>query len=131
MASETRSSAPYEGYSIELSLSPSLSNEGVAGYVCAMAAEELNGTGAPLIFRRTLELSKTQAAVTNLMRPGSAPPAEQLAAELVGLGVAYMKELIDLVNKGFRTIALEATRSPSEVKSRIGMSESALRAREK
>ncbi len=128
---ETQAIAPHEGYSIEPVLSSTVSAEGVAGYSCVVTATELDGAGVPLVFRRTLELSQAQAAVANLTRPGTAPPPEQLAAELIGLGVSYVKALIDVVNNGFRAIAPTATRSPSEVKSRMGMSESALRTREK
>ena len=51
-------------------------------------------------------------------------------ADLIRLGTTYMRGLVDLVNRGFRTLAPAATLSSSEARSRVGMSDTALRARE-
>lgn len=129
-ASESASTAPYKGYQIEPTLLRGSTAEGNAGYMCVLTATEVAESPTPLVFERTLELSQTQAAVTNQRQPGSMPPQEQLDAELVDTGITYMQALIDLVNHGFRTIARRATLSTSEVRSRIGMTDAALQRRE-
>ena len=129
--SDTPAPSAYKGYEIAVEIAHEVATDGNISYTCVLTATELDSAGAvPLIFVRTLELSGAQAAVTNLWQPGSAPPQEQLDAELTGVGSAYMRALVDLVERGFLAIARTANRSPSDVKSRMGMTDSALQRRE-
>lgn len=120
----------YEGYRIVPVLARELASDGNVSITCVLTATEVADLPARMIFARTLELTQAQAAITNQLHPGSVPPPEQLDAELIGIGVGYMQALIDLVNGGFRSLAPLATHSPSEVRSRLGMTRTALQRRE-
>jgi hypothetical protein len=121
---------PYEGFRIEARLLREVDADGTTTRTCALTATELAGDPTPLVFERCVFLSQGQAALRNLQRPGAQPAEEQLDADLLGIGVRYIHGLIDVANRGFRMLAPAATRSFSETRSRLGMTDAALRLRE-
>ena len=121
---------PYEGYALTPELREEARTDGDALYVCVLTATEQAERPVPVVFARTIAVSQAQAAVTNQRQPGVAPQRGEMEASLLGIGVTYMQALIDLVNRGFRTIAPANTLAVNEVRSRLGMSDAALRLRE-
>ncbi|MHB8574045.1 MAG: hypothetical protein ACYDCQ_01815 [Dehalococcoidia bacterium] len=127
---ELRPEPPYEGYVIAPSIQRAEVAEGNPTYTCVLTATAVPDGAARPAFARTLELSETQAAMTNRWRPGAVPTREQIDGELVDIGVAYMQALVSLLNHGGRGIAAAATLSLGQARSRIGMTDAALSARE-
>ena len=99
-------------------------------YSCILSAARAGDTAGSVIFERTLELSETQAALTNRWRPGAIPTRDQIDEELITVGSAYMQTLIPLLRNAERPIAAAGTRSLGEARSRIGMTVPALTQRE-
>lgn len=120
----------YAGYSVTPALREELRADGDAQYLCTLTATELAEAPTRMVFSRTVAVSQAQAAVMNQRRPGVAPERSELEAILLAISVRYLEALIDLVNRGFRTIAPTHTLSTHEARSRLGMTDAALSLRE-
>ncbi|HLZ72135.1 MAG TPA: hypothetical protein VKV26_19690 [Dehalococcoidia bacterium] len=122
--------ATYAGYRLVAQLDQAREDDGSSRYSCQLTASEISDRPDPLVFTRTLILGEAQAALMNARQPGTVPPLDRLHADLVKHGVRYMEALINAVNRGFRTIAPEGRRSVSDVRSFVGMTDTALQNRE-
>ncbi len=120
-----------EGYSVAAHLEHAAAADGAQTYRCRLVATPLLDRPDHPVVERTLVLTQEDAVLGNGVRPGSLPPPNQLNAGLVSLGTRYIQMLIDAVNRGFGDLAPTGTRSASEARSRIGMTDAALRARER
>jgi hypothetical protein len=119
------------GYAVAAHLEHEATTDGPRTYRCRLVATPLADQPHHPIVERTLVLSRQDAELGNSVRPGFLPPPSQLNAGLLALGVRYLQMLLDAVNRGFQDLAPAGTYSASEVRSRIGMTDTALRARER
>jgi hypothetical protein len=120
----------YDGYLVSQSLREAARSDGDAEYICDATATELAEAPSPIVFTRTVVITQQHARVMNQRHPGELPRRDELVALLLGISMRYVQTLIDQVNRGFRTIAPAQTLSTHETRSRLGMTDSALQARE-
>jgi hypothetical protein len=125
-------STTYEGYAIDAQLRRGLDGDAATTpvHTCVVTATELEDRPGRIIFARTLVLSEVDAARGNAMQPGTLPPLERLNAGLADAGLRYVQMLVDAVRRGFRDIGRAGTLTVSEARSRMGMTDRALHARE-
>jgi hypothetical protein len=119
------------GYAVAAHLEHEATADGPQTYRCRLVATPLADQANHPVVVRTLVLSREDAELGNSVRPGFLPPANQLNAGLLALGERYIQMLLDAVNRGFRDLAPTGTHSASEVRARLGMTDTALRARER
>lgn len=118
-------------YDVAAHFEHTVAADGVRTYCCRLIATPLAGHGDRAVVERTLVMSQDDAIQGNGARPGTMPPPDQLNAGMAALGMRYIQMLIEALNRGQGDLALTGRRSVSEVRSRIGMTDGALRARER
>src|SRR5437016_6245730 len=102
---------PGGGYVVTPAVSRLQLDDGSTMYSCILTAARAGDAAGSVVFERTLELSEAQAALTNRWRPGAIPTRDQIDAELIAIGVAYMQTLMPLLSNRERPIAAAGTRS--------------------